>query len=42
LKGKMVMNEPYTAFVAAEGSGGDSVHVIALRQITKTLIPHAR
>jgi hypothetical protein len=38
----MVMNEQYTAFMAAEGNGGDTVHVIALRQLTKTLIPHAR
>ena len=38
----MVMNEQYTVFIAAEGNGGDSIHVIALRQITKTLIPHTQ
>ena len=34
--------EQCTAFMVAEGNGGDTVHVITLRQITKTLIPHAR
>jgi len=36
------MTKQYTVFMVAEGNGGDTVHVIALRQITKTLIPHAR
>jgi hypothetical protein len=38
----MTMNEQYTVFMVAEGNGGDTAQVIALRQITKTLIPHAR